>query len=72
MTGIRSDTDIPVWERKDGAIIIEGRPGICKTCGKHISRYRTQITDNCTDCSFEANTIIEEKIRAMIDEIMAL
>lgn len=51
MTGIRNDSYIPVWERSDGKIVIEGRPGICKKCGKHFSRYKRPISDYCEECN---------------------
>lgn len=62
LTGIRDNSHVPEWLRSDGAVIIEGRPGICKCCGKHISRYKTPITDVCNSCDPKQMTIFDRQI----------
>lgn len=71
MTGIRDDSVIPVWQRDDGAVVIEGRPGICKKCGAHISRYKRPMTDHCSKCG-RVQSLTEVRFKEYYRAIMAL
>lgn len=69
MTGIGSNTSIPVWLRSDGAVIVEGRPGICKKCGCHISRYKTPIGDLCPKCETKKESLQTKRIKELCRQI---
>lgn len=60
------DCSLPVWLRNDGAVIIEGRPGICDKCGETFSRYRYPLIGSCPKCSKN------ERVRSLCEEIMNL
>ena len=67
MTGIRDNSYVPEWIRSDGAVIIEGRPGVCKKCGKHMSRYKAPISDICRNCNPKQLSLFEKQIVKYMD-----
>lgn len=58
MTGIQHTDKLPT-RREGDIIIVEGRPGICCKCGRHISRYKQPIVNLCAECN-NTNDISEE------------
>lgn len=69
LTGIKSDDELPV--RRDGdTIIVEGRPGICCKCGRHISRYKQPIANICTECAGDED--MSDELQECLDQLNAI